>query len=71
MQTKISIDRLVARERDQHYKLTMFLNRDQIEDLTDAKRNDKQVRWLMDKSVDWIKPEQMIQESDFLQGGSK
>ena len=49
----------------------MFLTRDQIEDLTDAKRKDKRVRWLMDKSVDWIKPEQMIQESDFLPGGSK
>jgi hypothetical protein len=51
--------------------MTMFLTRDQIEYLTDAKRNDKQIRWLMDKSFDWIKPEKMIQESDFLQRGSK
>lgn len=49
----------------------MFLTRDEIEELTDAKRKDKQVRWLMDKSVDWIKPEKMIQESGFLQGDSK
>ena len=71
MPTQVSIDRLVAREWGQLQKLTMFLTRDEIEDLTDPKRKDKQVRWLMDKSVDWIKPEQMIQESDFLQGGSK
>ena len=71
MWPKISFDRLVARKWDQHYKLTMFLTRNDIKQLTDLKRKDKQIQWLMDKSVDWIKPEQMIQESDFLQGGSK
>jgi hypothetical protein len=32
----------------------MFLKRDQIEDLTDAKRKDKQIQWLMDNSVRYV-----------------
>ena len=42
------------RERDQHYKLTMFLTRDEIEDLTDAKRKDKQIQWLMDNGIRFV-----------------
>jgi hypothetical protein len=38
MPPEVGINGLVAREQDQHKKLTMFLTRDEIEDLTDAKR---------------------------------
>ena len=54
MPTQVSIDRLVVRERDQHQKLIMFLSRDQIEDLTDAKRKDRQIQWLMDNGVRFV-----------------
>jgi hypothetical protein len=51
MPAKVSIDRLVATGRDQHYKLIMFLSRDQIEDLTDAKRRSKQLKVLNDMGI--------------------
>ena len=33
----------------------MFLTRDEIEDLTDAKRKDKQIKWLMDNGVRFVR----------------
>ena len=32
----------------------MFLTRDEIEDLTDAKRKDKQIQWLMDNGIRFV-----------------
>ena len=33
----------------------MFLSRDEIEDLTDAIRKDKQIRWLLDNGVRFVR----------------
>ena len=32
----------------------MFLSRDEIEDLTDAKRKDRQIQWLMDNGIRFV-----------------
>jgi len=33
----------------------MFLTRDEIEDLTDAKHKDKQIQWLMDQGIRFVR----------------
>jgi hypothetical protein len=33
----------------------MFLTRDEIENLTDAKRKDKQIKWLMENGIRFVR----------------